>query len=169
MKKFFKVVDKLSEILADCSGIIIFVMMLFMTLDVVLRYVFNSPVRGDYELIELAMVVLVFFAIPHTQTVKGHVAVDIITNFMPRKIRDILEIVSYLIASVLMFFVCRANYLQIFKVQGNGQTTGTLHIACYPFYAIVFVCLCIYMLIMVVDVIRALMDLFSSNKKEEES
>ena len=167
MKKVFKTVDRISEGLCYASSFVTFAMMIFMVVDIILRYIFNSPITGDYELIELAMVVLVFTVIPHTQTVKGHVAVDIITNFLPKKVKDIFDLFIYVVCTVFMVIVCKANFLQISKTMESSLETGTLHIPLWPFYAFVFVCLCIYTLIMVFDFLAAAIDLFSKDNGEE--
>lgn len=169
MKSIIKVIHKIGEFMGHLSGIVIFVTMLFMTADVVLRYVFKSPITGDIELVELAMVIMVFTSIPHTQVVKGHVAVDIITNFIPRKLNDVFSVIVYLLSTVLMFLVCRANFAQVMKVKSSMLETSTLHIPMYPFYFIVSICLCVYTLCMVCDVIAAIMDLFSKNSPSESS
>jgi TRAP-type C4-dicarboxylate transport system permease small subunit len=59
-----------------------------------MRYVFHSPIRYVTECVEVMMITSIFLAIAHTQDVKGHVNVDIITSKLKPRARLILEFVT---------------------------------------------------------------------------
>ena len=59
------------------SAAIVGFMMCLTTVDVILRYVFNSPIPGVYTLCEMLMVGIVYLAIAYVQQKKGHVRVDV--------------------------------------------------------------------------------------------
>ena len=67
-------------------GLGVLAVMMFLTAtDVTLRYVFNRPIPGAFELTEFLMATLVAFALAYTQVHKGHINVDlIISRFPPR-------------------------------------------------------------------------------------
>jgi TRAP-type C4-dicarboxylate transport system permease small subunit len=80
---------------AAISSVIIFVMMFMITADVIMRYVFNSPIQGTFELSEFCLVWIVFLSIAYIQSHKGHIKIDIATSWMPMKGQMILDIFSY--------------------------------------------------------------------------
>jgi TRAP-type C4-dicarboxylate transport system permease small subunit len=82
---------------AAISSGIIFIMMFMITADVIMRYFFNSPIQGTFELSEFCLVGIVFFSIAYIQSEKGHIKIDIATAWMPKKIQMILDIFSYIL------------------------------------------------------------------------
>jgi TRAP-type C4-dicarboxylate transport system permease small subunit len=83
------------------TAIIIFVMG-FVCLEVLMRYVFNSPIPGHLEGSELLMPVIVFFAFSYTQSVHGHVGMTLVVDQLQPDARRRLEVVTML----LSMFVC---------------------------------------------------------------
>ena len=84
--------QKLSKILqtaglwVNMAGLVALAFMMVLTVaDVLMRYCFRSPLPGASELTELMLVIIVFFALADTHTVRGHVAVDlVVTRLAPR-------------------------------------------------------------------------------------
>ena len=89
------------------TALIIFVM-LFVCAEVVMRYVFNSPIPGHLEGSELLMPVIVFFALSYTQSVHGHVGMTMVVDALNPAHRRQLELVtltlSLFIYAVLTFY-----------------------------------------------------------------
>lgn len=83
--------------LAWVSSGIVFVMMFFLTADVVLRYLFNRPIIGVYQLAEFMVVGVVFLSIAYVQTLKGHIKMEVATSWLPLKGQIALDIFGYLV------------------------------------------------------------------------
>lgn len=86
----------------------IFLMMSAMFIDVVGRYVFNSPLLGGFEMVEFLMALSIFTAVPFLATGKTHIRVDILDNFGSlggRRVRDSLLNIASGIISALMAYV----------------------------------------------------------------
>ena len=52
-------------------------------LDVFLRYVFNSPIRGSYDLVETMLVVFVFHGMSTAFLQRRNIVIDLIDSFAP--------------------------------------------------------------------------------------
>lgn len=63
--------------LAIASSLALLTMMFLTGADVIARYVFNAPIRGAYELIEMLMVAFVYLAMPLAVLSNSHVEVEI--------------------------------------------------------------------------------------------
>jgi TRAP-type transport system small permease protein len=61
-------------------------MMLLTVADVVLRSVFNYPLRGTYELVELLLCATFFVALPAVFLRDAHIVVDSIDRRVPRAV-----------------------------------------------------------------------------------
>jgi TRAP-type C4-dicarboxylate transport system permease small subunit len=66
------------RLMALGGGVVLMLLMGYTVLDVVLRYLFNSPFSGSLEITEFAMSVIVFLGIAYCGFTGGHVAVDIL-------------------------------------------------------------------------------------------
>ncbi len=63
-------------------------MMLLISVDAVVRYLFNHPITGTFEITEeYLMVALVFLALSNTYTHGGHVRVTLFLRFIPSSIK----------------------------------------------------------------------------------
>ncbi len=78
------------------SAFVVLVMMLLITTDVILRYLFNNPLPGTYEISEGLMVIIIFLALANTQARKGHLRVVMIVSRMPLKVRTAFELFALL-------------------------------------------------------------------------
>ena len=67
------------------TAIIVFVMV-FVCAEVIMRYVFNSPIPGFLEGSELLVPIIVFFAISYTQARNGHVGMTFVVDSMPPRL-----------------------------------------------------------------------------------
>ncbi len=56
---------------------VLLIMMSITGMDVVARYVFNAPIAGAFELVEILMVVLVYMALPLAILSNAHVEVEL--------------------------------------------------------------------------------------------
>jgi len=83
---------------AAVCGVAIFIMVGLTTVDVVLRYFFNAPLIGAYEVMEFLLVGVTFLSFAYVQRVKGHVGMDILLQKLGRKGNLILEVVGCLLA-----------------------------------------------------------------------
>ena len=67
-------------------------MMLVTVADVVLRSFFGTPVRGQFELVELALAYTVFLALPAVFLRDAHLVVDVADHFVSARIRRALDV-----------------------------------------------------------------------------
>lgn len=101
-----RAIDAIDDVLMVIGCLMLFALMFVVVGDVALRYLFNSPLQWSYEVISsYLMPGLFFFAASHTLKAHGHVAVDIVHNYVSRHTRYVLEaLVSVLAAPV--FLLC---------------------------------------------------------------
>ena len=61
-----RVISPVARVFNSAGVGILMVMMSLTVVDVFLRFVFNKPIVGAYEMSEFMMVILVFFALAYT-------------------------------------------------------------------------------------------------------
>ena len=65
---------------AGFSGFMIFFMMTLTSVDILLRYLFNSPIPSTYELMELSLPVAAYLPFAFVQRTKGHITIEFVTE-----------------------------------------------------------------------------------------
>jgi TRAP-type C4-dicarboxylate transport system permease small subunit len=113
----------------------LFLMMLLVAIDVILRYVFNSPYTGSYDFIEMMMAVLVFCGLAYCTYEEGHVRVDVILSRLSARNRGILSVIAYIPSVLIVGLITWRlgdRVWNIFK-SPPGPTTLTLQIPHWPF------------------------------------
>jgi TRAP-type C4-dicarboxylate transport system permease small subunit len=119
--------------LGIASAAILLAMMLLTFADVVLRYLFNTPIRGGFEITELMLLVLIFAGLPLVSHADEHVTMDFVDRILPaRALRALVRVVHGLCAAV-MFFLTWQVWLKAGKIGAYGDTTDVLRIAVAPF------------------------------------
>jgi TRAP-type transport system small permease protein len=82
-------------------------MMLLTVLDVVLRGLFNRPIHGTFELVELALACTIFIALPAVFLRDEHLVVDVVDQIArPAVVRslDLFGAIASLIVLAVMFW-----------------------------------------------------------------
>jgi len=122
---------KLNRIMLIVGGICLVAMIALTSANILVRF-FWIPIRGTYELMGFLGALVTFFALGYTQLQKGHIAVDILINSVPRRTKRILEAINGV--AIMAFFSVMA--LQISKkawiLRSTGEVTETLRIPYYP-------------------------------------
>ena len=69
--------------------------------DVVLRYIFGSPVPGAFNLNEFLLIAIIAFPLAYCQEVKAHIRVDLVIGRIARRPRAIMELTTAILAFLL--------------------------------------------------------------------
>ena len=113
-------------------------LMMFLTfVDVLLRYIFNSPIQGSAELIEFLMAIVVPFSIAYCAHQRQHISVDLIIERFSRLTRKILDCVVNLATFLLFILVSWQALLYFLDESRSGLTSPVLYIPVYPFIGLV--------------------------------
>ena len=108
--------------------------MVLTSLDVILRYVFNSPILGVFEITEFMMVVLIFFSLAHTQSEKKHVAVDFLVIRFSQGSQRIIDLISYMVYFLILLGICWKSITKGLEIMEINEVSGTLSIPVFPFF-----------------------------------
>ncbi len=148
------IAKKLTQFLIAFGASMLALMMLLTALDVGLRYIFNRPLSGAFELVEYMMAILVPFSIAYCAQQKEHVGVDLIIERFSRKIRTVFDIITTFITLIFVIVIAWQNVLYFFEVKGSGLTSSVLLIPAYPFIAPTAIAFATFALILVVHLIE---------------
>lgn len=91
--------------LQSISAVTLFVLMMITCVDVVGRYIFNSPLTGSTELTEIAVGIVVFSVLPIISWRNDHVVVDLLDRFFPPRIHMIRTAIINILISIALVFL----------------------------------------------------------------
>jgi TRAP-type C4-dicarboxylate transport system permease small subunit len=133
LDKFRQLNDKLSTV-AEWVGMVAFVSMMLLTnVDVIGAKIFLKPVPGSLDLMMLAQLVCISFALSASFIANRHVAVEFFIPLMPRFLQkatafciDLLMVILFIVMTWQLFV-----YGHGLKVYGELSPTVRIHL--YPF------------------------------------
>lgn len=151
-----KTVYPIGRFLHRLAQVILALMVLLTVTDVCLRYIFNNPITGSYELTEFMMVVLVFASVGFTQSVKDHVSVDLVVTKLPDRVRALLEAITCLLAFGLFALAAWRNVLHTGTTWERHDVSAELFIPVSPFVLFVALGLAVLSLVLLVQFFQSL-------------
>jgi len=153
MEGFLNKVKGVSQFLNVIAGISLTFLMMLTVLDVILRS-FRVPIVGTYELVMFAGAVVIGFAVPFTSWVRGHIFVDFFILRFSQKVRNIFNITTRVMVTVL-FFLIGWNLIKFgIDLQKTGEVSLTLQMPFYPVAYGIGVCCFIQCLVMICDIMK---------------
>jgi len=120
-------------VLGIAASALLFAMMGLTFVDVVARYLFNSPIRGGFEVTELLLLVLIFAGLPLVSHGDEHVTMDFIDRMLPRRALAALVRIVHALVAAMFFFLTWQMLIKAQRIAGYGDTTDVLRIAVGPF------------------------------------
>ena len=120
-------------VLGIAASALLFAMMGLTFVDVVARYLFNSPIRGGFEMTELLLLVLIFAGLPLVSHGDEHVTMDFIDRMLPRRALAALVRIVHALVAAMFFFLTWQMLIKAQRIAGYGDTTDVLRIAVGPF------------------------------------
>lgn len=100
MGKFVEILEKITDILGGkLQGWLIFLLMVMVMVEVLARYLLQSPLSLADELGGYLLVSITFMGLGYTWKEGGHVRVELVTNMLPERIREWLRFFTLLMAT----------------------------------------------------------------------
>jgi len=132
---------KVNTLMDWAARIIMINMLIAITLQIIMRYVFNSPLQWSEELARFSYAWFCFFGISVATKDRSHLAVTLLVDRLPQKIRSTLNIFALII--MLVFFILVSwHTAELPRVQGNikayslGVPFYLLHMCIIPSFVV---------------------------------
>ena len=96
---------KAERVLALCSGLAVFGLMVLAVVSVSGRNFFNAPVPGYVDYIEQAMPLIAFMGVAYTQRDGGHIRMDMLVGALKGRLLYVVELITTLLILILMLLL----------------------------------------------------------------
>lgn len=131
--------DGTTRVMHAIAGVALVVMMLVVVGDVVLRAVFNTPVKGAYDMVSIALLVMTMFGIAPVVATRSEILIDLIDAVLPPAWLQVLAIVAALIGVVLFAFFGWAMIQPALDAWRWGERSLELGIPKWPLWVVAFI------------------------------
>lgn len=151
MNGFSDFVVKLSSLLDKLAGFCLVASIVLIVVNIVLREVFSSPFLGTYELVSLFSASLIGLSIAQCAVKKGHIAVTILVDKLPKMLQDLIDGLMTLIG--LCFWGLAAWHVMIYGIslKTTGVVSPTTQISFYPVVFLIAFGLVVLCLVLAMD------------------
>ena len=115
-------------------------LMVIVTLDVILRYVFNSPLPWGRDVNGLLLLITIFSALPHAWDQGYHIRMEVFYDRLHGRSRNLADVATG-VAGILFFALMGAQALRFTPyMRATGETGEDLLIPVWPFMAYMGIC-----------------------------
>jgi TRAP-type C4-dicarboxylate transport system permease small subunit len=128
-----RAVERLTAVSAALGGLLALGVALLVCTSVLGRWLFYSPVRGDFELVRIATACAVFAYLPYTQARRGNIMVDTFTQRLPPRVNAAIDGFWDLVFAAAMAACAYGLWLGAYDARDSWETTSELQLQMWPF------------------------------------
>lgn len=127
------IVDRVSDVSAYCAVGLICVLSLLFAVGALARYLLNRPLIFQDEMAGYLMIAITFLALSWTARTGGNIRVELVLEFLPRRVRRALISIGVALAAgwALVLIISgwlQTNYYHNFDVHSNTTLMAPLWI-----------------------------------------
>lgn len=122
------VLDRLCKLLAILSGLTLLAMAFMSLRSIVGRAFFDSPLLGDYELVQFMCAGAVAMSLPYTHWISGHVIVDFFTAKASTRLNASLDTLANLLLAGFSALITWRIWVGLRDLQANFDASMLLEI-----------------------------------------
>jgi TRAP-type C4-dicarboxylate transport system permease small subunit len=122
----------LQRVLGLLAAAILFFMMLLTAVDVIGRYLFNTPVNGGFEVTEIMLAALIYCGLPLVSARREHIVIDTFDPFFSRGFKRTLDVIAEILCTIAFGGVAILIFLRAERIAAYGDTTNVLKLPLAP-------------------------------------
>jgi TRAP-type C4-dicarboxylate transport system permease small subunit len=154
MEYLFGLLKKASKGLAVVAGIALTFMMLLTVTDVTLR-AFGMPFKGTYEVVSLALGLVIGFSIPMVSLNKQHVYMDMLVESLSPRNKAIMKTVTRLMNIFLFVLIGCSLFIIGNEYRISGETSPTIMLPFYPMAYGIGICCFIECFVFIFEIVQS--------------
>jgi TRAP-type C4-dicarboxylate transport system permease small subunit len=127
-----KWLSKVEDAFALLAALCIFGLMLLGITQVLGRQLFDMPVPGYIDFVELSMVTFAFLAVAYCQRLGGHVRMDLFVRLVHGRTRWLLEFVTTVAPTLLVIVLIYFGWTHFMRAYEFGDSTIDMELPTWP-------------------------------------
>jgi TRAP-type C4-dicarboxylate transport system permease small subunit len=135
----YKLFDRLRVAQLRLAAVALILMMLVTVADVTLRYLFNHPIRGAYEFVQVMLVIFVFHGMSTAFLQRRNIVIDLIDNFAHRYLIVVLTRISDVLTIAVIALFAYAMITPALQSYSYGEMKMELQIPIWWMWAMALI------------------------------
>lgn len=132
LSKLDQKLTKLEDFLSFAAALVILGLMVFGTMNVIGRKVFQNPIWGYNDIVTLGMVAFSFLAISAMQRVGGHIRMELVVRQMKGRVLWVAEFIGVAIAIFIMVVLVYFSFDAFVRSIELGDSTMDRELLTWP-------------------------------------
>lgn len=149
----FRILQSVSKLLNSIAGVALTFMMLLTVADVFLR-AGGHPMVGAYEIVALAMGIVIGFGFPQTSLDRGHVYMEFLLEKLSRRGKNVMNTFTRLLCLILFAFIGYNLFRVAAGFQASGEVSPTIQLPFYPVAYGVAVCCLLECCVFIFEIVK---------------
>jgi len=133
MQRIEKFFSKAGKLMDAAAGWGIAAIMALVIVNVLMRVIFNNPIKGVYEYVGYMTAGVIALSITYCALQGAHIAIDFIFEKLSVKTRKTVYYITGPIIIVFLLFLCCQLFIYAFNVMASGEVSPTAKMPFYPF------------------------------------
>ena len=135
MDILFRITSSLNKLLLMAGALVLCLMMALATCNMIFGFL-GQPIKGAYEVTGFLGALAACLAMAPTQQIRGHITVTVFDRFIPKKVRQVLNLVARILLACFFLLIIRQLVLLGISLRLFGELSESLRI---PFYPLIFI------------------------------
>ncbi|MBK8907097.1 MAG: TRAP transporter small permease [Rhodospirillales bacterium] len=125
---FGRFLHRAAVVVAGVGGLALLLITALTIASVIGREVFDVPIPGDFELVEIGCAIAIFAFFPYCQMVRGNVIVDLFTTWTSVRTRAVLDLIANLAFMMIAAALTWRTALGAAELMRYGEETMVLRV-----------------------------------------
>ena len=129
-------VERLTGAVAILGGLLTLAVAVLATVSVLMRWLLNAPIDGDFEYVKMVTAIAIFAYLPYTQAQRGNIMVDTFTGRLPPRMLSLIDAFWDLVFAALMAYLSYCLVFGTLAAIQSGETTMQRQLVLWPSIAL---------------------------------
>ena len=132
LDKLDRALLRVEYLTAWIAGLTMFVVMLLVTAEVLMRRLFNAPIQGQIDFISMAMVTFSLLCISHCYRQAGHIRMDMLQKLARGRLGWVTHLFATLVALFVVVAILPGTWTHFMRAWDLGDTTIGVGLPTWP-------------------------------------
>lgn len=123
---------KLEKFFTLAGGVVIFLLVFLATINVLGRWLFNTPISGYIDWVEQSMAFFAFLGLAYTQREGGHIRMDILVSHLHDRTLWLAEFISTLLMLLISLVLIYGSYQHFYRAWEFGDSSLDINLPTWP-------------------------------------
>lgn len=146
-------IERITGNVAMLGGFLALGVAILVVCSVLGRWLFGTPIEGDFEFVKMATAMAIFAYLPYTQARRGNIIVDTFTSWLPKRAVDLIDAFWDLCYLIFMTFCATGLVAGTAEAFKSRETTMQLQLLVWP---VIAVCAALCILLAITALVTAM-------------